>query len=99
MTKAQLATIQKIKKDIPQFDFYESDNYEIKRFETEEFQYFVSLTVETGMKGDDGTLASVFCRKHRHGFIGKRGGVSIVNDNGKVIRCSVFDFLNKHYRG
>ena len=98
MTNAQLATIQRIKKDIPYFDFYGSDNYEIKKFETKEFQYFVSLTIETGLKDDEGTMAALLCRKHRHGFIGKRGGVSIVNEKGKVIRCSVFDFMNEHYR-
>ena len=32
MTKAQELTIEKIKKEIPRFDFYNKDDYEIKKF-------------------------------------------------------------------
>lgn len=98
MTKAQAETIQRIKRDIPYFDFYGSDNYEIKEFKIEEFDAFISLSIVTGMKDDAGTMAALLCRKYRLGFIGKRGGVSIVNSKGHTVRCSVFDFMNKHYR-
>lgn len=98
MTKEQQATIQRIKKDIPYFDFYNSDDYEIKQFEVEEFDGFVSLVIVTGCKNDEGTMAALLCRKYRHAFIGKRGGVSAVNSKYNTVRCSVFDFLNKHYR-
>lgn len=98
MTNAQLATIKKIEKNIPYFDFYSEDDYEVKQFEITECDGFIDVYIVTGMKGDDGTMAAVLCRKYRHGFIGKRGGVSIVNSKGKCARCSVFAFMNKHYR-
>jgi hypothetical protein len=42
--------------------------------------FFVSLTV--GMKGDEGTMAQAFCRDHRHLWIGKNGGVELLNPRG-----------------
>lgn len=98
MTKAQERTIEKIKKDIPYFDFYHSDNYEIKKLEIEENEYFVSIYIVTGMKGDEGTLAAGLCRKYRHGFIGKNGGIMVPRRKGTTCyRASEFDFMNKCY--
>ena len=98
MTRAQERTIEKIKKDIPYFDFYNSDEYEIKKFEIEANEYFVSVYFVTGRKNDEGTMAEVLCRKYRHGFIGKNGGIIVPRRRGKTsFRCSEFDFMNKHY--
>lgn len=98
MTKAQELTIEKIKKEIPRFDFYDKDDYEIKKFEVEENEYFVSVYFVTGIKNDEGTMAGVLCRKHRHCFIGKNGGIIVPRRRGKTcFRSSVFDFMNKHY--
>lgn len=98
MTRAQELTIEKIKKEIPHFDFYNSDNYEIKEFEVEENEYFVSVYFVTGMKNDNGTMASLLCRKHRHAFIGKNGGIKVPRRNGKTFhRSSLFDLMNKNW--
>lgn len=97
MTSRQQATIEKIKRDIPHFDFYGSDNYEIKEFEVKEYEYFVSVYIVTRRKNDSGTMAAVLCRKYRHGFIGKNGGLSVMNKNSNRVRCSLFEFLNEKY--
>lgn len=98
MTRAQEITIEKIKKEIPRFDFYNSDEYEIKKFEISENEYFVSVYFVTGRKNDEGTMAEVLCRKHRHAFIGKNGGLKVPRRKGKTcFRSSVFDFMNTHY--
>ena len=98
MTRAQEITIEKIKKEIPYFDFYNSDEYEIKKFEVEENEYFVSVYFVTGRKDDEGTMAEVLCRKYRHAFIGKNGGLRVPRRRGKTcFRSSVFDFMNRHY--
>lgn len=98
MTRAQETTIEKIKKEIPRFDFYNSDEYEIKKFEVNENEYFVSVYFVTGRKNDEGTMAGVLCRKHRHAFIGKNGGLKVPRRKGNTCsRSSVFDFMNKHY--
>lgn len=48
---------------------------ELKQWDVEENEYFVSVVVEIGGKNDEGTLAEVFCRDRAHLFIGKHGGV------------------------
>lgn len=98
MTKKQERTIERIKKEIPYFDFYSSDNYEIKKFEVKEYETFVSVYFVTGRKGDEGTMAEVICRKYRHAFIGKNGGITVPRRRGRTtFRASLFDFMNKHY--
>lgn len=98
MTRAQENTIEKIKKEIPRFDFYSSDEYEIKKFEVKENEFFVSVYFVTGRKNDEGTMAEMLCRKYRHAFIGKNGGLMVPRRRGKTcFRSSVFDFMNKHY--
>lgn len=98
MTKAQQRTIEAIKNRLPYFDFYGAPaDYEVKEFDVKEYEYFVSVYIVTGRKNDDGTLAAVFGRKHRHAFIGKKGGVSYMNSKHNTVRCSVFDLLNRHY--
>ena len=86
MTSRQQATIEKIKRDLPHFDFYGSDDYEIKEFDVKEYEYFVSVYIVTGRKNDEGTLAACLCRKYRHGFIGKNGGLSYMNSKSNTVR-------------
>lgn len=98
MTKAQERTIEAIKSGLPRFDFYGAPaDYEVKEFVVKEYEYFVSVYIVTGRKNDDGTLAAVLCRKYRHAFIGKKGGVSYMNSKSNRVCCSVFDLLNRHY--
>ena len=85
MTKAQEQAIKKIRKLAE--DHLYSDSYEIKEWDIKENEYFVSVVVETGMKNDEGTLASILCRDRAHLFIGKRGGITYpVTKNGKQVR-------------
>ena len=98
MTKAQERTIEAIKSGLPRFDFYgAADKYEVKEFDVKEYESFVSVYIVTGMKDDDGTLAAVLCRKYRHAFIGKKGGISYMNSKHNTVRCSLFSLLNEHY--
>ena len=88
MTNAQEKTLEKIKKEIPGFDFYnQPELYEIKRWEVKETNYgCVIVNFVTGLIGDEGTPANVFCRKHRQLFIGTRGGVTACKYNSKLKR-------------
>lgn len=98
MTKAQEQTIRKVMREIPRFDFYSSEGYEVKDFDitvTDFGKVFISF--HTGMVGDEGTLASVICRKWRHFMIGERGGVSVFTQKGNRKRVSVFTLMNECY--
>ena len=82
MTKAQEKAIKKIR-TLVESDLY-SDSYEIKKWDIDENEYFVSLVIEFGLKNDEGTLAAVISRDRAHLFIGKRGGITYpVSKNGK----------------
>ncbi len=57
-----------------------SENYEYKRFEVKLLDWGkVEVLSEVGCKGDEGTLATIFCRTRRHIFIGRRGGLTLCN--------------------
>lgn len=61
-------------------------SYEIKRFEVtlpREGSDLAFLIVETGMRNDEGTLASVLCRDRRHIMIGPNGGTELLNPKKK----------------
>ena len=101
MTKAQEKTLNEIKSRIAYFDFYgDPDQYEIK--EWTEYEPYANgmfmVTFTTGMKGDEGTMAAVLCRKYRSFFVGARGGVYVMNKNYNAVSTTVFDLMNKHYR-
>ena len=97
MTNSQQRVITEIKTRLPYFDFYSSDDYEIKEFEVTDYDSFVSVYIVTGMINDEGTMAACLCRKYRHGFIGKKGGLSYMNGKSNRVGCSVFEFLNERY--
>lgn len=69
--------VERIKKYIAERDLYRNDpRYEIKEFEVTETDYGTVIVCSvTGVKGDEGTMAEVFCRVKRHIFIGPRGGL------------------------
>lgn len=55
----------------------------------------VFISCEVGRKGDEGTLASTFCRNRRHILITPRGGIELLNSayfvkkaGGKLERVS-----------
>lgn len=100
MTEAQERTLNEIKKQIAYFDFYNNpDGYEIKEwteYEPHENGSFM-VTFTTGMKGDEGTLASCLCRKHRIFWVGVRGGLQVMNRKHHFVSVSIFNLMNKHY--
>ena len=58
----------------------------------------IFVYIVTGMRNDDGTMASVFCRKKRHLCIGPRGGISASSMDRKGFRSvSLFDAMNSEY--
>jgi hypothetical protein len=77
MTKQQARVVEQIKRWVKERDLYsDEEHYEIKKLEVEETEEgTVRFYCITGRKEDEGTLAAVFCRKRRHIFIGKRGGM------------------------
>ena len=54
------------------------DNYEIKQFDVRVSDYTTSVVIETGLKGDEGTMASIIARDRAMIFIGKNGGMKHV---------------------
>lgn len=75
MTKEQERTVSRIRRDA-EYHFFYSEDYEFKKWEVTENKYFVSVVFVVGMKGDEGTLASIICRDRAQLFIGKRGGIT-----------------------
>ena len=75
MTKSQEMVLERVKKAIPEKFLY-NENYEIKEFNVEEYDHFISVYACTGLKEDEGTMAAVYCRETIHIFIGKRGGIT-----------------------
>lgn len=49
---------------------------EVKEKSIEDLGHCISMVIEVGEIGDEGTLAAVFCRQRAHIFIGKKGGCS-----------------------
>lgn len=95
MTKAQEKALNKIRK-LVENQFY-NDEYEIKKWEVEENEFFVSLVVVYGMKNDNGTLAEVFARDHAQLFIGKKGGVTY--PVSKTLKNGNFKWYTKRFKG
>lgn len=82
MTNSQKKAIKRIENLTKEILW--NDKFEIKLWEVEENEYFVNLVVETGMKGDEGTMAAIFARDRAQLFIGKRGGITYpVSKNGR----------------
>ena len=87
MTKSQIEAIERIKRlAMERYSNY-AETHEIKELEVRDYDYFVSVVIETGLKDDEGTLAEFIARDRAHLFIGKRGGITYpVTVNGKMIR-------------
>ena len=84
MTNAQEKAVARIKKLAETLHSYHADRYEIKEWKVEENEFFVEVIVEVGMKDDEGTMASIFCRERAQLFIRKCGGITYpVYKNGR----------------
>jgi hypothetical protein len=75
MTNSQERAVQSFRRTVER-ELLLSEDYEVKRFDIEDCNSFVSVIFETGLKGDEHTLASVFGRERGHIFIGKKGGIT-----------------------
>lgn len=95
-TASQEAAIERIKRQVLVAHAGEAhvDGYEVKEFTVEDFGWFVSLVVEVGLKGDEGTMASVFARTRRHIAIGRNGGVKLLNPKRKAEAQGWFNVLH-----
>ncbi|MCR5295137.1 MAG: hypothetical protein K6E30_08230 [Lachnospiraceae bacterium] len=76
ITKAQEKAIAQIKRLAEKEHGTHCNKYEFKEFTVSENEYFVSVVVEIGMIGDEGTMAEIYCRDRAHLFIGPRGGIT-----------------------
>ena len=84
MTKSQEMKVNMIRKQAENLHHSYSSDYEIKQWEVEENEYFVSVIVEVGLKNDEDSLASILCRDRLQVFIGKKGGATIPVYNSKT---------------
>lgn len=98
MNKKQQKAMKNIIMEIPTFDFYGSDNYEVKEIRMDVQEYgSVYVVIETGMIDDEGTLASCLCRKRRTFWIGKKGGITVLNSKYNLVSIPLFKLMNEHY--
>lgn len=79
MTSTQKRKVELIRRDAWQAcEMLTTDKvqYEIKKFEVEENEYFVSVFAEIGIVDDESNPLLQYCgRSHVHIFVGKRGGM------------------------
>ena len=74
MTKQQERRIEEIREIMLNLVGYR-ETKEIKEETIEELFYgAVSMVIEVGTIGDEGTMAEIYCRDRAHVFIGPRGG-------------------------
>lgn len=74
MTKAQEYAIDRIRRLVERH--CKGVDLEVKQFEIDDCDYFISVSVVYGLPNDDGTLAQLLCRDRAHLFVGKRGGIT-----------------------
>lgn len=81
LTTAQQQILDSLRKDILKHDGHGDDTtYEYKEWTLDEgWGGGVFLVSTVGRKNDEGTMAEVFARTHRHIAIGTRGGVKLLN--------------------
>lgn len=79
MTKAQVETIAEVTRRILAKNERTAKAVEVKESKVEVRDHFVALTLEVGMVGDEGTMASIYCRDRRVLVIGPRGGLTLLN--------------------
>lgn len=100
LTAKQARVIEQIKARIMDASYgHTADSYEIKRFEItlpQEDGGLAFLAVVTGMKNDEGTLASALCRDHRLIMIGQNGGTELLNPKkkGRTINRGLWHVLH-----
>ncbi len=100
LTAKQAKAIEYIKAKILDANYgHTATSYEIKKFEItlpQENNDQAYLMVETGMKNDEGTLASMLCRDHRLIAVGQNGGTELLNPKkkGRTINRGLWHVLH-----
>lgn len=80
MTDTQEKIIELLKIDILKHDGLGQEDYEYKEFKIVDGDTkLVFLLTEVGHIGDEGTMASIFCRTRRHIAIGPKGKIQLLN--------------------
>ena len=82
MNQTQIKKIDRIKQAAI-LEWVKDNDHEIKIWKVEDYGYFVSVVVEVGLKGDEGTFASLIGRNRAHIFVGPKGGLSYITKKGK----------------
>lgn len=76
-TKSQESALCKVLKMAEAFDLSHGEGeYEIKRYIVKDHGFFISVSLEVGMVGDEGTMAQLVCRDRVLLFIGKHGAIT-----------------------
>lgn len=97
MTKSQERALNKIKRLAEKWANEGFKDGELKEWNVEEDEYFVSVIVEIGGKNDEGTWAEVVCRDRAQLFIGKCGGVTYPVH--KRLKNGTFKHYTKAFKG
>ena len=97
MTKAQERKIATLKKLAEENLFYSKNEYEFKRFDVKAIDgcNTVSVVIETGLVGDEGTAAQYYAREYGMFFVGPKGGIHYYSKKG--IRKSMKVFYSAIY--
>lgn len=97
MTKSQKKALDKIKQLAEKWASEGFKHGELKEWNVEENEYFVSVVVEIGSQNDEGTWGEVVCRDRAHLFIGKRGAITYpVN---RLLKNGSFKHYTKRFQG
>lgn len=94
MTKAQVETIAEVTRRILAKNERTAKAVEVKESKVEVRDHFVALTLEVGMVGDEGTMASIYCRDRRVLVIGPRGGLTLLNAKDKSKNTGWFEAVH-----
>lgn len=97
MTNSQEKALNKIKRLAEKWANDGFKDGELKEWNVEEDEYFVSVVVEIGGKNDEGTWAEVVCRDRAQLFIGKCGGVTYPVH--KRLKNGTFKHYTKTFKG
>ena len=75
----------------PRYKLDEIKQFEVRHHEGMSTTY---LTIETGLVGDEGSAASIFCRDYRHIAIAKNGGLTLLNPKRKRESLGFFNCVH-----
>ena len=91
LTPSQKKTLDQFRKEIEKEMISDNVTYEFKKWEISTgYGGMIYVVSEYGLVDDEGTMASVFARDHRHVVIGKRGAIKLLNPKKKTNAHGMF---------